>query len=68
MSTKSMAKTTDEVYLDFLDEFRREHGGAVRMEDVAQWIDSNQLLPKPTINAVRIHTRKLKQAASSLLN
>lgn len=63
MSTKSMAKNTDEVNLDFFKTYRLEHGGAVRMYDVAQWICDNQLLPDPTMAPVRLHTRRLKLAA-----
>ena len=63
MSQKSMGKTTDEVYLDLLAEFRKSHPGPVRFEDVGDWIDAQRLLPPPKVNAARVHTRKLKQAA-----
>ena len=63
MSRKSLAKTHDEVYRDLLNRYRIEFGGAVRMEDVGQWIEDNQLLPNPRIVAARVHARKLRQAA-----
>lgn len=63
MSRKSLAKTVDEVYMDLFRQYREKHGGSVRMEDVAQWIASEKLLPKPEVSAVRVHTRKLKAAA-----
>ncbi|MGQ0633955.1 MAG: hypothetical protein ACT4QC_05060 [Planctomycetaceae bacterium] len=63
MSRKSMGKTTDEVYLDLFEQYRKLHPGAVRMEDVGLWIENQRLLPSPRVSAASIHTRKLKQAA-----
>jgi hypothetical protein len=63
MSWKSLGKTTDEVYLDLLEQYRQTHPGAVRMEDIGKWIEVRRLLPTPRMSAAAIHTRKLKQAA-----
>lgn len=63
MCPKSLAKTSDEVYMDLLAQFRAEFGNAVRMEDVGKWISDKKLLPDPRVVPARVHTRKLKQAA-----
>jgi len=63
MSRKSLAKSHDEFLWDYIDDYRNQHGGGFRMEDVAQWILDNDLLPSPRINPVRLLTRNLKQAA-----
>jgi len=62
MSRKGLAKTSDETYVQLWADFKTKYGPC-RMEDVAQWISDNQLLPDPKIDAVVAHTRKLKQAA-----
>lgn len=63
MSKRSLAKSHDEFLQDCMDAYRREHEGAFRMEDMAQWILDNGLLPAPRIDPVRLLTRTLKQAA-----
>jgi hypothetical protein len=62
MSGTSTAKAIDEQYLDAFKEFRRLAGAGVRIRDVAAWIDKNEKVPKPKINTIEIHARKLKQA------
>ena len=64
MSTKSMAITTDDRYLEALQEFRDQHPGRpVRMEEVGRHIRDNKLIPTPVVDEVAIHTKKLKEAA-----
>ena len=62
MSRTNTEKTVEEQYMELFEEFRRQQGGGVRAKDVAEWIDAQGKLPKPTVDAVTVHTRKLKQA------
>jgi|GEM_PF-2567520 len=63
MSVKNTARKIDDVYMDHFHEFRDRCGRAVRMEEVAKWIHDNQLIPDPHVDPVKLHVRKLKQAA-----
>ena len=63
MFTKSLAKSHDEFCGKSMDSYRNRFGGGYRMEEVADWIVDNELLPEQKINQRRIITRKLKQAA-----
>lgn len=62
MSAKNTAKTTDEQYLDLFREFRQLIGTGVRIRDAAIWIDKNDKMPKPVVDSVSIHIRRMKRA------
>lgn len=62
MSATNMAKTKDEVYLELWDRFREETWGPWSAETFGRWIHANQLMPDPTVDVVKLHARKAKQA------
>lgn len=63
MSTKSLARSHDEIVWDTVLEYRRRFGDEFRFEDVTKWIRKNRLLPDPKSNPERLMTRMLKQTA-----
>ena len=63
MVRKSLAKSHDEFLWNLMDSYRKQNGGGYRMEDLADWILDNELLPPPHSSPKRLLTCKLKQAA-----
>ncbi len=63
MLKKSLAKSHDEFLWDLIVSCRSQRGDKLRMEDVADWIIANNLLPDDShITRKRALTTKLKKA------
>ena len=62
MSQKSLGKSTDEVYLDLVEDYLRLFPGRVKPDAFGRWVEMNGLLPNPKSSAAKIHSAKLKQA------
>ena len=62
MSATSTAKTQDEIYLAQWCQYRAAHPGPVVHKEFARWVYSQQLIPNPKVDLVKIHEQKIKQA------
>jgi hypothetical protein len=62
MSKTNMELTLDEQYLVVFHEYRQLIGAGVRVKDVAKFIVENEKIPKPSVDLVALHARKLKHA------
>lgn len=65
MSRKSLGKSTDEVYLDLVEDYRRLFPGGVNADAFGRWVQMNELLPNPKSSPAKIHSIKLKQACKT---
>jgi len=63
MSNQCLAKPYSQNLLDYIAEYRREHPGEVRMEDVADWMIEEDLWDPPKRGVHGLLTKDLKRVA-----